>query len=247
MPSIDSQAQRTLWQLADELIKALNTPGDSQDQDSKNWGVEGTDGNTWSVSHPELPIVKDSEEPLGGIWGKDSLLQLQIQKLKDGKYAVLAQNLVQGEEDSSVPQAFVVAKEDKPPGKTWNTAQIALAAANWFKDRLRELKAKASQSAPQIPPGTFNSNPPVSGGLGGFTAAKKSSKSFSRRERLATAMLAEVSPELDRWMDDKNWYKKLKYLMPDSYVSEGGENDPAEDVREEAQRSRRFRDISDRP
>lgn len=163
MPVLSEEIQHTLWTLADSLVKALQAPQDGGQADM-NWGVSGRSSNVWDVTHPDLPMVKDDEG-----WTKDTLLQLQVKELPDGKYAVVAVNKVLGTETNSFPLVFIVAKQDTPPGPKWPIAEIAKAAANWFRVQLAELKKKAEGMQPGTPPGAIGGGAPAQdAGMGGM-------------------------------------------------------------------------------
>lgn len=153
MPVLSEEIQHTLWALADSLVKALHSPEEGGQADM-NWGVAGRSSNVWDVTHPDLPMVKDDEG-----WVKDTLLQLKIEELPDGKYAVVAVNKVLGTETNSFPLVFIVAKQDTPPSSKWPIASIAKAAANWFRVQKEELKKKAEGMQPGIPPGSVGGGP----------------------------------------------------------------------------------------
>lgn len=180
---LDEEIQNSLWRLASALASALEAPNTNTGAEADpRWEVSAVTETEWSVSHPDLPIVRDDEGAT-----KDDLLSLKI-KQNGNEWLVVAQNNVLGTDANSYPLTLVVAKENDPPNKKWPFDDIARAASNWFVEQLQDLKSKAQGMTPDAPPGSFGQQSPQPEeplGLGFPTASRKAQV----RAKVATSLL----------------------------------------------------------
>lgn len=194
MPSVDKAIQKSLWGIADALAKALRAPSGDQPGDVQ-WRVSALASRAWKVSHPDLPLVKDEDGA-----NKDTLLQLHIQPDPDTKqWFVIAQNKVTGPEGHTSPRALIVAKYNEPPSENWDNEEIANAAANFFKQQLKDLVQKAKAMTPEENPGT---PPPVTSGL---------KRKADRIVFIKDSDLNRVK-DLIKDMKDDDWKREAEFL-----------------------------------
>jgi hypothetical protein len=177
---LDPKIERSLWRLADALAKALRTP-DAGNPGDPQWRVEALASRAWKVTHPDLPIVKDSEGA-----GKDVLLQFHVQQDPTSqKWFVVAQNKVVGPDTHASPQALIVAKEDEPPNERWDFESIGQAAANFFKKQKNDLVERAQAMMPPAQPGANEAPKQDDQGGGGGPPGGPMASYYRRRARLA--------------------------------------------------------------
>jgi ribosomal protein L37AE/L43A len=177
---LDPKVERSLWRLADALAKALRTP-DAGNPGDPQWRVEALASRAWKITHPDLPIVKDSEGA-----GKDVLLQFHVQQDPTSqKWFVVAQNKVVGPDTHASPQALIVAKEDEPPNERWDFESIGQAAANFFKKQKNDLVERAQAMMPPAQPGANEAPKQDDQGGGGGPPGGPMASYYRRRARLA--------------------------------------------------------------
>jgi len=109
------------------------------------WTVSGLASRAWKINHPDLPVVTNTDGT-----EKDIILQLHVRPPdeKSNRWLVVAQNKIEGPETHTSPRAVIVAKEDSPPGESWDIPGIAEAAARFFQNQKRDLTQVAEGVAP---------------------------------------------------------------------------------------------------
>jgi hypothetical protein len=172
--SIDESIQKTCWKIADTLAKILRS-GIGQDAADPKWTVAGQTTRAWQISHPDLPLIKDEEGTQ-----KNVILQMYIE-VKEGKWFVVAENTVIGQENHSSPRAVIIAKEEEPPNQNWDIEGIAKAAALFFAKQKEILTKQAQEISPTIPPGTD----------------LQTSTTASRKKRLASRVVAFLNDVIE--------------------------------------------------